>query len=59
MLSRFISLFTFMMVLGICDYAWAGGGAELGSNQQSPLQVIVAIVISAIILRVLTNFKLP
>jgi hypothetical protein len=36
-----------------------GGSSESDGNQQSPIQVIVQIVITAIILRMLSMFKLP
>jgi hypothetical protein len=46
------------MSLSICYPALAEGGENV-NNQQSPVQVIVAIVFSAIVLRVLHIFKLP
>lgn len=35
------------------------GGGEAGGNEQSPVQVIVQIVVSAIVLRFLHIFNLP
>lgn len=35
------------------------GGGEGGGNEQSPIQVIVQIVITAIVLRILHTFNLP
>jgi hypothetical protein len=58
MLSRF-SFSLFIILLSTCYPAFAQGGAEQANNQQSPLQVIVSIVVSAIVLRALENFKLP
>jgi hypothetical protein len=39
--------------------AEGGGGGDSGGNQQSPVEVIAQIVITAIMLRVLSLFKLP
>ena len=56
-----IKLFlTFIIIFGISAPALAeGGGGESGGNQQSPVQVIVQIAITAIILRILSIFRLP
>jgi len=35
------------------------GGGEGGGNAQSPVQVIVQIILTAIVLRVLNAFDLP
>lgn len=58
MLSKFKFLLLSIVLLSMCHPVLAEGG-EKASNQQSPLQVIVAIVFSAIVLRVLHIFKLP
>jgi hypothetical protein len=58
MLSKFKFLLLAIVSLSICYPALAEGGENAG-NQQSPVQVIVAIVFSAIVLRVLDIFKLP
>ncbi|AFY96796.1 hypothetical protein Cha6605_5950 [Chamaesiphon minutus PCC 6605] len=58
MMSRFKFLILSSVFLCLCDPALAEG-SEQGGNQQSPLQVIVSIVITAIVLRVLRTFKLP
>ncbi|WP_310489429.1 hypothetical protein [Chamaesiphon sp. VAR_69_metabat_338] len=39
--------------------AEGGGGGDSGGNQQSPVEVIAQIVITAIILRVMSVFRLP
>jgi hypothetical protein len=50
----------FIIIFGIVTPALAeGGSSESGGNQQSPVQVIVQIVITAIILRILSIFRLP
>lgn len=46
-------------MLSIATPALAEGGGESGGNQQSPVQVIVQIAITAIILRILSIFRLP
>jgi hypothetical protein len=58
MYYRFKILLLFVMLSSTCYPALAEGGEKAG-NQQSPIQVIVAIVFSAIVLRVLHIFKLP
>jgi len=48
------------LCLIIADPAMAqGGGGEEGGNVQSPVQVIVQIVVTATILKVLHTFNLP
>ncbi len=39
--------------------ALAGGGGEGGGNAQTPVQVIVQIVVTAVVLKVLAYFDLP
>ena len=49
-----------MIMFGIVSPALAeGGSSESVGNQQSPVQVIVQITITAIILRILSIFRLP
>jgi hypothetical protein len=60
MYRRFKFLLAFMLFLSISHPALAQPGVgEGGGNEQSPIQVIVQIVITAIVLRVLHIFKLP
>ena len=58
MLSRYKFFIEFIIFLSICYPALAQEG-EKGNNQQSPVQVIVTIVVTAIVLRVLHTYKLP
>ena len=47
------------MVYASTALAQAEGGSEGGGNVQTPVQVIVQIVLTAIALRALAYFKLP
>lgn len=62
MLSRF-KFFVIFVILMLCliiaDHAMAQGGGEGGGNLQSPVQVIVQIVVTATVLKVLHTFNLP
>jgi len=53
-----IALLVLMLSIATPALAESGGG-ESGGNQQSPVQVIVQIAITAIILRILSIFRLP
>jgi hypothetical protein len=59
MLARLIFVFPSIVCLTIAGPALAEGKVEQGGNEQSPIQVIVSIVLTAIVLRVLGIFKLP
>jgi hypothetical protein len=60
MYSRFKFLLTLLIFLTIACPALAdGGGGEGGGNQQSLVHAIVQIAISAIILKILSVYKLP
>jgi hypothetical protein len=50
---------TFIMLITIAYPAIAADSGEASSNQQSPIQTIVQIAITAIVLRILRTFKLP
>jgi hypothetical protein len=50
---------TFIMLITIGYPAMAEGSGEASNNQQSPLQTIVQITITAIVLIILRTFKLP
>jgi hypothetical protein len=57
-----LKLLIVSLVFMLCNTAPVlaeGGGGEGGGNQQSPIQIIVQIALTAIILRVLSIFKLP
>lgn len=61
MFFKFKLFLTFIIILNIAVPALAegSGGGEGGGNQQDPFQVIVQIAITAIILRILSMFRLP
>ncbi len=60
MFFKFKLFVTFIIILSIAVPALAeGGGGGEGGNQQEPFQAIVQIVITAIILRMLSVFRLP
>ncbi len=62
MFSKIKLVVAFIIILSICQPALAQQGIEVASdqnNQESPLQVIVEITLSAIVLRILNVFKLP
>lgn len=54
-----ISLLLLGTTLATVAQAQVGGGENAGSLMQSPVQVMVQIVVSAIVLRVLNQFNLP
>jgi hypothetical protein len=53
------SIAVLVLIFSLAAPALAEGGGEGGGNQQDPVQVIVQIAITAIILRILSIFKLP
>jgi hypothetical protein len=60
MLSRFKFLLPFIIFSCLCNPALAEGeGSAQGGNQQTPVQMIVTIILTAIVLKVLNAFKLP
>jgi hypothetical protein len=59
MLAKLKFLMVSILSIGIAYPALAEGGGEGGGNQQSPIQAIVQIAISAIVLKILGRFKLP
>jgi hypothetical protein len=59
MFFKFILLLSFIVIFGIAAPALAEGINESGGNQQSPFQVIAQIAVTAIILRILSFFRLP
>ena len=59
MIARLKFVLPFIICLTIACPALAEGKVEQGGNEQSPIQVIVSIVLTAIVLRVLRIFKLP
>lgn len=54
----FTTLLLFGTTFAVVAHAQTGGG-EVGGNAQSPVQVIVQIIATAIILRILYYFDLP
>lgn len=58
--SKLIVLFTvFVMVLSISCPVLAEESGEGGDNKQTPVQVIVQIVVTAVVLRLLDKFDVP
>lgn len=53
------SLLLTLIIVATPALAEGGGGGESGGNQQNPVQVIVQIAITAIILRILSKYRLP
>jgi hypothetical protein len=55
-----LSIASLVFLLSITAPAFAeSGGGEGGGNQQNPAQVIIQIAIAAIILKILSLFRLP
>jgi hypothetical protein len=55
-----LSITSLVLLLSIAAPALAeSGGGEGGGNQQNPAQVITQIAITAIILKILSLFRLP
>lgn len=55
-----LSIASLVLFLSIAAPALAeSGGGESDGNQQNPVQVIIQIAITAIILKVLSMFRLP
>ncbi len=59
MLSIFKFFTLFISFLSIAYPVMAQETGESGGNAQSPVQVIVQVVITAIVLKILKNFNLP
>lgn len=55
-----MSLVFLVILMSIAAPALAeSGGGEGGGNQQDPVQIIVQIAVTAVILKVLSLFRLP
>ncbi len=60
MFFKFKLLLAFIIIIVISNPAFAeGGGGENGGNQQNPVQIIAQITIAAVIVRILSFFRLP
>jgi hypothetical protein len=56
-----LSIASLVLLISIAAPALAegGGSGEAGGNQQDPIQVIVQIAITAVVLKILSMFRLP
>lgn len=59
MRTSLIFLILCLTFLGIPSPVLAQSGGEGGGNTQSPVQVIVQVVVTAAILKILDKFDLP